>query len=117
MRIGIIANHPRKEVEAMLEAEQIAGNVDAIIGKEDSKTYKPHPGVLIKAMQKLRSNGRNTLFISNSKSGAVMAQRIRLDFVGIPSSTLEIDDFAEVDTCTILLSEAQLEDIIEPVLV
>lgn len=94
IKLGIVSTKRSKTIRKILEKQGIANRFEVIIGGEDVKKQKPSPEPLIKAMKALGSNGKNTLYVGDSRVDAQAAQRIRVDFIGVlsgktPRTTLE----------------------------
>lgn len=83
VKLGIVSTKRRETMTKVLEKVNLLQAFDVIVGGEDVRRHKPSPDALIKAMKKLRSNGKSTLYVGDSVVDAQAAQRIKVDFIGV----------------------------------
>jgi phosphoglycolate phosphatase len=66
--------------ELALKRHEIHGHVDAIVGRDSVATEKPNPEPLLEAIDRLGVTPDSTLFIGDSDSDEVTAERAGTDF-------------------------------------
>ncbi len=101
IKLGIVSTKRSKTIRKILQREGILKRFEVIIGGEDVRKQKPAPEPLIKAMKALGTNGRNTLYVGDSRVDAQAAQRIRVDFIGVltgntPRETMDRYEHLEI---------------------
>ena len=81
--IGIISTKYRYRIKELLKSHFPDNFFDIIIGGEDVKAPKPSPEGILLALQKLKLDRRQVLYIGDSVVDAQTAQAARVDFAGV----------------------------------
>jgi pyrophosphatase PpaX len=64
-KIGLVTSGYRNQVYRSLEQLDIKKYFDAIVTAADVKKYKPHPEPVLKALEQIGTNPKNTLFVGD----------------------------------------------------
>lgn len=94
-KIAIVTTKFHYRIVQILEKFNACELVDLIVGAEDVKIEKPNPEGLLWAIEHLRSNKENVLYIGDSIVDAKTAENADVDFAGVLTGTTEITEFNE----------------------
>lgn len=82
-QIGIISTKYRYRILELMEKELSTSLLDIIVGGEDVQKPKPSPEGVLFAIERLKTNVTDTLYIGDSTVDAETAQAAGVDFAGI----------------------------------
>ncbi|HYM00531.1 MAG TPA: HAD-IA family hydrolase [Blastocatellia bacterium] len=108
MVLGIVSTKYRRRIEAVLAREGLSDRFEVIIGGEDVREHKPDPEGLIKALDALGSSCEDTLYVGDSVTDAIVAERTGVPFVAVLTGVTPKDAFAPYQAIDILESVDQL---------
>lgn len=86
-QVGIISTKFRYRIEGTIEAYEIGGLIDLVIGKEDVETAKPDPQGIHKAITFFNGSPAEVLYVGDSYIDAQAAQNAGVDFAGVLTGT------------------------------
>ncbi|RPJ76799.1 MAG: HAD family hydrolase [Alphaproteobacteria bacterium] len=90
---GIVTTKYRFRIVETLNTHDISGLVDVIVGGEDVKSPKPSPEGLLMAIDSLKAQINNVLYIGDSLVDAKTAMAANVDFAAVTTGTTNEDDF------------------------
>lgn len=93
LKVGIVTTKFHYRIEAILRKFSVEETVDVIIGGEDVKEEKPSPEGLLKAVELLKSEKHNVLYVGDSCIDAAAAQSAGIDFAAVLTGTTK--DFSD----------------------
>jgi phosphoglycolate phosphatase len=105
LALGIVSTKFRERIEAVLGRENLAHLFDAIVGGEDVAAFKPDPGGLLAAIERLAVQPSRALYVGDSTIDAETARRAGVPFLAVLSGKTREEEFSDYP------SEAILEDI------
>lgn len=82
-RIGIISTKYRYRILELLDRKLPEGFLDIVVGGEDVKQHKPSPEGLLFAINRLKQDKQEVIYIGDSTVDAQTAQAAGVDFAGI----------------------------------
>ncbi len=82
-QVGIISTKYRYRIMELMAKELPADFLDIIVGGEDVRTPKPSPEGLLFALEHLKADATDTLYIGDSTVDAETAQAAGVDFAGV----------------------------------
>lgn len=91
--LGIVSTKFRYRIEKILNREEMLGYFDIIIGGEDVKEKKPSPEGLLLAINRLRKDKEDVLYVGDSITDLKTAKNTGVDFVAITTGTTLKSDF------------------------
>ena len=91
--IGIVSTKYRYRIESILARYDCQDLFDVIIGGEDVVEHKPDPRGLLAALEQLKSNGSECVYVGDSLVDAETAVRADVDFVATLSGVTAEADF------------------------
>src|SRR5690606_7635711 len=89
--MGVISNKRRAAVEQGLRRFGIDKWMKIIICAGEAQRNKPHPDMLILAMEQLKATPSETLMVGDSRFDILAAHRAKIDSVGVAWS-LHVED-------------------------
>jgi pyrophosphatase PpaX len=89
--MGVTSNKRRVAVEQGLRRFDMEKWMKTIICEGEAKRNKPHPDMLILAMEQLHVSAEETLFVGDSRYDILAAERAGIDSVGVAWS-LHVED-------------------------
>ncbi|MBW2623686.1 MAG: HAD family hydrolase [Deltaproteobacteria bacterium] len=92
--IGIVSTKYRYRIESILGRYNCQDVFDVIIGGEDVKEHKPHPGGLLAALSELDTTGFDCLYVGDSVVDAETAERAGVDFAAALTGVTAETDFS-----------------------
>ena len=82
-QVGIISTKYRYRIMELMAKELPADFLDIIVGGEDVRTPKPSPEGLLFALEHLKADAADTLYIGDSTVDAETAKAAGVDFAGV----------------------------------
>ena len=73
--VGVCSLNCERACRIALEEHDLAAAVDAVVGRDTVATRKPHPEPLLEAVDRLDASPAETLFVGDSPSDEVTADR------------------------------------------
>ena len=92
-KVGIISTKLRYRIEQTLEAYELEGFVDLIIGGEDVEEAKPNPQGIYKAIEYFNGLKEEVLYVGDSYIDAEVARNAGVAFMGVTTGTTTKEDF------------------------
>ena len=108
--LGIVSAKFRYRIEHVLEREDLRGEFDVIVGREDVTAAKPNPEGLFTAMSALGSTPSTTCYVGDSVTDAKTAFRANTAFIAVLSGVTEQAAFNEHGCRAVVSSVAALPD-------
>ena len=105
---AIASTKYRYRIEGILDREGLRHLVGAVIGAEDVTEYKPDPGCLHLALDRLQVDAAESLYVGDSLPDAEAARRGGIRFVAVLSGTTGAPAFAPYAPLALLDGVAQL---------
>jgi phosphoglycolate phosphatase len=106
--LAIVSQKLRYRVEAVLEREQIRDCFAAVLGAEDVPAFKPDPGGLHIALERLQTAPEDAVYVGDTTIDAAAAANAGLRFVAVLTGPTTRDDFAPFTPQALLTSVADL---------
>ena len=91
VRTALASSSPQKIMDAVVEKLGIADFFDLVYSAEHVEHGKPHPGVYIKAAEKLMIPSYSCLVFEDSIVGLIAAKAARMKCVAVPSADYKSD--------------------------
>jgi phosphoglycolate phosphatase len=110
--IGIVSTKYRHRIESILKQHDCQGLFDVIIGGEDVKEQKPDPRGLLAALEQLKSNGSECIYVGDSLVDAETAERADVDFVATLTGVTVAADFNGHPALGIIKHVSELPDLL-----
>lgn len=110
--LGIVSTKYRERIEAVLGREGLAHYFDTIVGGEDVEAFKPDPGGLLAAIERLAVPLDRVLYVGDSVVDAETARRAGVAFLAVLSGKTEREEFADYPVVTVLGSVADLQEVV-----
>ena len=85
LALGIVSSKFRYRIEDVLQREDLRGDFDVIVGREDVIAAKPNPEGLLTAMSALGGVPASTCYVGDSVTDAKTAQRAGTAFIAVLS--------------------------------
>lgn len=92
-KIGIVTTKFHYRIDQILEKFYMSKAVDIIVGGEDVKVEKPDPEGLLYAIEYLKLDKRDVLYVGDSIVDAKTAERAGVDFAGVLTGTTRREEF------------------------
>jgi len=112
LSIGIVSTKYRHRIESILKQHDCQGLFDVIIGGEDVKEQKPDPRGLLAALEQLKSNGSECIYVGDSLVDAETAERADVDFVATLTGVTVAADFNGYPALGIIKHVSELPDLL-----
>ena len=110
--LGIVSSKFRYRVEHVLEREDLRGDFDVIVGREDVTAAKPNPEGLFTAMSALGGVPSTTCYVGDSVTDANAARQAQAHFIAVLSGVTTRADFDSHAPNAVIASVADLPDAI-----
>ena len=110
LALGIVSSKFRYRIEHVLQREDLRGEFDVIVGREDVIAAKPNPEGLLTAMSALGGVPANTCYVGDSVTDAKTAQRAETAFIALLSGVTEPAEFNAHACQSVIASVAELPD-------
>ena len=106
--LGIVSTKYRERIAAVLGREGLAHYFDTIVGGEDVEAFKPDPGGLLAAIERLAVPLERALYVGDSVTDAETARRAGVSFLAVLSGKTAPEEFAAYPNEAVLPSVADL---------
>ncbi len=83
VRLAIVSGTWRENVQAVLDAADLAGCFDTLVGKEDVTTSKPDGEPYLLALRRLRLSPRSTIALEDSPTGLASARAAGIPVIAV----------------------------------
>lgn len=110
--LGIVTSKFRYRVEQVLEREELRGEFEVIVGREDVIASKPDPEGLFTAMSALGALPENSCYVGDSVTDAKTAQRAGAAFIAVLTGVTPRAEFRGYAHRSIIANLAELADAI-----
>lgn len=107
IRLAIATTAPKKNRDFALEALNLLGKFEVILGDEDVSNGKPHPEIYLAAASRLGVSPADCIVFEDSPPGVASAKQAGMSVVAILSSHTE-QDLADADYSVNNYSEISL---------
>lgn len=107
-KIGIVTTKYHYRIAQILAEFGAENLVDVIIGGEDVSEPKPNPEGLLSAIEQLKQDKKEILYVGDSLVDAETAQRAGVTFVGVLTGTTTEEEFERFPRLCIAQSVAEL---------
>jgi phosphoglycolate phosphatase len=111
--LSIVSTKDKPTIERILERENIKHYFDCIIGLKEVKFQKPNPEGLLLAVEKLKANPKNCIYVGDSIVDAVSAQNAKIKFIAVLTGNYATHDFTPFEHIGILSSISELPHFLE----
>ncbi len=92
-RLGIVTTKYRRRIISILDKFEIDDMIDVIIGGDDVKYPKPHPMALLTAIEKLKVDKNDVVYIGDNLIDAKTAAAAGVDFIAVTTGTNTREEF------------------------
>jgi phosphoglycolate phosphatase len=110
--LAIVSTKLRSRIEDFLRREGLLGTFATIVGPEDVANYKPDPGGLLLALERLGASPPEALYAGDTPIDAETARRAGVPFVALTSGFATEAAFADYAPLAILPAIAALPAIV-----
>lgn len=93
IRLGVASNSPTFYVERVLEAIQLRGYFECVVGSDQAKQAKPAPDIYLETAKRLRIDPGKILALEDSPTGIEAAVQAGMTCYAIPNPDLFGEDF------------------------
>jgi phosphoglycolate phosphatase len=107
-QLAIVSQKLRYRVEDVLRRESLLGCFGAVLGGDDIPAFKPDPGGLRMALDRLAVERNAAVFVGDTVIDAETAQRVDMPFIAVLSGNTGAGAFAPFGPLTCLASVAAL---------
>ncbi len=94
LRLGIVSTKYRTRIQAVLGRETLEHYFEAIVGGEDVEAFKPDPGGLLAAIERLAVPADRALYVGDSLTDAETAHRAQVAFLAVLSGKTHEQEFS-----------------------
>ncbi|MCH7800648.1 MAG: HAD-IA family hydrolase [Chloroflexi bacterium] len=101
-RLGIVSTKYRYRIEQILSKAGLLSQFDVIVGGEDVERHKPAPDSLLMALERLRVDHQEVVYVGDSITDARTAQATDVGFVAVLSGTTLAHEFEAFPKLTVL---------------
>lgn len=112
LALGIVSTKYRQRIEAVLGRDGLAHYFDTIVGGEDVAAFKPDPGGLLAAIERLAVPLQRTLYVGDSVTDAETARRAGVAFLAVLSGKTEHREFDGYPAEAVIGSVADLPELV-----
>jgi phosphoglycolate phosphatase len=88
--VGVCSLNAERAVRAALDHHDLTRHVASVVGRGTVPERKPHPEPLLRAVADLGADPERTLFVGDSESDAVTAERAGTDFAYVGDGPTEL---------------------------
>ena len=110
LALGIVSSKFRYRIEDVLQREDLRGDFDVIVGREDVIAAKPNPEGLLTAMSALGGVPASTCYVGDSVTDAKTAQRAGTAFIAVLSGVTTQAAFNAHACQSVIANVAELPD-------
>lgn len=107
-KLGIVTTKFHYRIEQILAKFDAHDLIDLIVGAEDVKIEKPNPEGLLWAVEHLKAEKSNVLYVGDSVVDARTAQNANVDFAGVLTGTTTREEFEEYPNLCIVENISQI---------
>jgi HAD superfamily hydrolase (TIGR01509 family) len=109
-RVAIISNNSQTAVETYLQAQGLAAHVDVIVGRTDPDPHllKPHPHLVLRALDALGGDPARSSFVGDSTSDVLSAKAAGTHSVGYANKPGKVERLRGAGADVIVTSMAEL---------
>jgi HAD superfamily hydrolase (TIGR01509 family) len=109
-RVAIISNNSQAAVETYLRAQHLAEQVDVIVGRTDPdpRLLKPHPHLVLRALNALGGDPATSSFVGDSTSDVQSAKAAGIQSVGYANKPGKTDRLQGAGADAVVTSMAEL---------
>jgi len=100
--LGIVTSKMRKHTVELLQQKNVQNYFQIVIGSEDVEKHKPHPDPLFKAVNDLKGNIDETIYIGDALIDFQAAKNAKMDFVAVTTGTTTKKDFQKNEQKVVL---------------
>lgn len=86
--MAVVSSSGRREIEAVLQQEQIMAKFKFFVGFEDTQDHKPNPAPYLLALQQINCEAKDCLIVEDSPSGVKAAKASGCNVAGLNTSGL-----------------------------
>jgi HAD superfamily hydrolase (TIGR01509 family) len=111
-RVAIISNNSQAAVETYLRAHHLAEHVDVIVGRTDPdpRLLKPHPHLVLRALDVLGGDPTMSSFVGDSTSDIQSAKAAGTHSVGYANKPGKVERLQRAGADVIVTTMAELHD-------
>ena len=111
-RVAIISNNSQAAVETYLRAQHLAEHVDVVVGRTDPdpRLLKPHPHLVLRALDALDGNPATSSFVGDSTSDVQSAKAAGIHSVGYANKPGKIQRLHHAGADVTVTTMAELRD-------
>ena len=111
-RVAVISNNSQAAVETYLRAQHLAEQVDVIVGRTepDPRLLKPHPHLVLRALDALKGDPATSSFVGDSTSDVQSAKAAGIHSVGYANKPGKIQRLHHAGADAIVTTMAELRD-------
>jgi phosphoglycolate phosphatase len=110
LKLALVSQKLRHLIEAVLEREGL--RFDVVLGGQDVPDFKPDPGGLHLAMQKLGAEPDDAIYVGDTTIDAEAAANAGLRFVGVLTGVTTREEFGPYASIALLDSVRQLPELL-----
>jgi HAD superfamily hydrolase (TIGR01509 family) len=109
-RVAVISNNSQAAVETYLKAQDLAETVDVIVGRTDAdpRLLKPHPHLVLRALDALGGDPTTSSFVGDSTSDVRSAKAAGTHSIGYANKPGKAKRLQRAGTDAIVTSMAEL---------
>lgn len=93
--VGVCSLNAVSACRIALELHGLDRHVDAVVGRDSLDARKPDPEPLLRVIEAIGASPGETLFVGDSDSDALAAERAGVDFEYVRNRTTELDDIQQ----------------------
>lgn len=112
MKIGIVTNNGHAATDVVLNRFGLHTLVDLVLTRDDIEEMKPHPGIVISALEKLRLRPEETILVGDSTADVIAARGASIDPVAIATGPSNHSDLMEARPRQIISRIREVLDIV-----
>lgn len=113
IKLGIVSTKSRNRIEGFLRLKGLLDFFDIVYGAEDVKNLKPDPEGLLDAVLKLEYSLSDCLYVGDSITDAMTAQRAGVPFAAVLSGSTVREEFGDHDVLWFMENLAELPELME----
>ena len=111
-RVAVISNNSQAAVETYLQALHLAEQVDVVVGRSepDPRLLKPHPHLVLRALDALNGDPARSSFVGDSTSDVQSAKAASIQSIGYANKPGKIQRLHHAGADVIVTTMAELRD-------
>lgn len=110
LKLAIVSQKLRHLIEAVLQRESM--HLDVVLGGQDIPDFKPDPGGLILAMERLGVEADDAIYVGDTTIDAEAAANAGLRFVGVLTGVTTRDEFTPYTSLALLANVGELPELL-----